>query len=86
MLLIVGKDALKFPWILSYFDMDIILGNIFPKADHWEPTRFGAKCSTGFKHLMFPKMVVGLIMGTINPLTIGIDAENQRVYSFCCQS
>ena len=28
---------------------------------------------------MFPKWFVGLILGTINPLTIGIDAENQWV-------
>ena len=28
---------------------------------------------------MFPKWFVGLILGTINPLTIGIDAENQCV-------
>lgn len=41
---------------------------------------------TGFNHLMFPKWFVGLILGTINPLTIGIGAENQWVYSFSCQS
>ena len=33
-----------------------------------------------------PKGFVGLILGTINPLTIDIDAENQWVYSFSCQS
>ena len=42
--------------------------------------------STGFNHLMFPKWFVGLILGTTNPLTIDIGAENQRVYSFRCQS
>ncbi len=30
--------------------------------------------------------ILGLILGTVNPLTIGIDAENQWVYSFSCQS
>jgi hypothetical protein len=35
---------------------------------------------------MFPKWLVGLISGTMNPLAIGIDAENQWVYSFCRQS
>ena len=32
-----------------------------------------------------PSWLVCLIMGTISPLTIGIDAENQWVYSFRCQ-
>ena len=35
---------------------------------------------------MFPSWVLGLNLGTINPLTIGIDAENQWGYLFCCQS
>jgi hypothetical protein len=48
---------------------------------------FGAKGSTGFNHLMFPKWFVGWShLGTISPLTIGIDAEKQWVYSFRCQS
>ena len=37
-------------------------------------------------YVLLPQMVLGLILGTINPLTIGITAENQWVYSFCCQS
>ena len=36
--------------------------------------------------LLNPKGFVGLIWGTINPLTIGIGAENQWVYLICCQS
>lgn len=31
---------------------------------------------------MFPKWFVGLILGTINPLTIGIDAENHGFIRF----
>lgn len=39
-----------------------------------------------FNHLKFPKWFVGLILGRINPLTIGNDAEKQWVLSFICQS
>jgi hypothetical protein len=45
-----------------------------------------ANGSTGFNHLMFPKWFVGLNLGTNNPLTIGIDAENQWACLFRCQS
>ena len=34
----------------------------------------------------YPKRFFGLIGGTINPLKIGIDAENQWTCLFCCQS
>lgn len=34
----------------------------------------------------YPKWFAGLILGTINPLTISIGAENQLVYSFRRQS
>ena len=37
-------------------------------------------------NLMFPTGLVGFNLGTANPLTIGIYAENQWVCLFCCQS
>ena len=37
-------------------------------------------------NLMFPTGLVGFNLGTANPLTIGISAENQWVCLFSCQS
>ena len=36
--------------------------------------------------VMHPKGLAEFILGTINPLTIGITAVNQWVYIFSCQS
>jgi hypothetical protein len=37
-------------------------------------------------HLMFPQGLWGFNLGTINPLTFGRNAKNQRVILFGCQS
>ena len=40
----------------------------------------------GFLHRKVLKMMYGSFLGTTNPLTIGISAENQWVFVFSCQS
>ena len=41
--------------------------------------------TTGRSNIMFPTWLVEFILGTTNPLTIGISTENQWVCLFCCQ-
>ena len=43
-----------------------------------------SKCQTRFD--FHEKGLVGFILGTTNPLTIGISAENQWVFLLSCQS
>jgi hypothetical protein len=42
-------------------------------------SRWLASYATGSNHLLFPNWIVGLILGTINPLTISRSANNQWV-------
>ena len=52
----------------------------------WSSSFRSMLTTTGRSNLMSPIWLVGFILGTTNPLTIGISAENQWVCLFSCQS
>ena len=52
----------------------------------WLSSCYSIAITTGRTNIMFPTLFVEFILGTTNPLTIGISAENQWVCLFCCQS
>ena len=52
----------------------------------WLSSCYSIAITTGRSNLLFPTWLVGFILGTTSPLTIGISAENQWVCLFGCQS
>ena len=52
----------------------------------WLSSCYSIAITTGRSNLLFPTWLVGFILGTTNPLTIGISAENQWGCLFGCQS
>ena len=72
---------------LSVFQNRIELTvNVNTSVDSTICKRFSIATTTGRSNLMIPSWLVGVNLGTTNPLTIGITAENQWVCLFCCQS
>ena len=52
----------------------------------WPSSCYSTATIIGQRNQAFPTLLVGLISGTTNPLTIGNSAESQWVCLFCCQS
>ena len=52
----------------------------------WLSSCYSIAITTGRSNLLFPTWLVGFILGSTSPLTIGISAENQWVCLFGCQS
>ena len=73
-------------WSLCAIFLLVLLRHWYRHFSAWLSSCYSIAITTGRSNLLFPTWLVGFILGTTSPLTIGISAENQWACLFCSQS